>query len=167
MKNEDTGPDSVGESVVGVISDTHGLLRAEAVRALAGSDLILHAGDVGDPGILDRLSETAPVRAVRGNTDGGPWAQSLPRTEVVTVGGADLYMIHDIEELDLDAASAGFAAVVYGHSHRPEIARRDGVVFFNPGAAGHRRFSLPVTVGRLTVSGGALEPEIIHLDVDP
>lgn len=151
---------------VGVISDTHGLLRDEAIAELEGSDVIVHAGDVGGEEILRRLSRIAPVHAVRGNTDGGAWGSTLPHTEVVSVGGADLYMVHDIEDLDLDPAAAGFAAVIYGHSHRPHIARRDEVLFINPGAAGHRRFRLPVSVGRLTVSAsGAVEAEIVELDV--
>jgi len=154
-------------TIVGVISDTHGLLRPEAVEALAGSDVIFHAGDVGRPDILERLAETAPVHAVRGNTDHGAWAEGLPETEVVTVEGTHIYMLHDVDRLDLDPRASDLDAVVYGHSHRPEISRRDDVLFFNPGAAGHRRFTLPVTVGRLRVAeDGALKPEIIHLEVD-
>ncbi|MDX1648155.1 MAG: metallophosphoesterase family protein [Longimicrobiales bacterium] len=149
---------------VGVISDTHGLLRSEAVEALRGSDVIVHAGDVGDRRILERLSELAPVRAVRGNTDRGSWAARLPGTDVVSAGPAHLFVLHDIDTLDLDPGAAGMDAVIFGHSHRPEIRRSDGVLYFNPGAAGHRRFELPVTVGRLTVSeAGALEAEIVEL----
>lgn len=153
---------------IGVISDTHGLLRQEALDALAGSELILHAGDVGGPEILERLSAIAPVHAVRGNTDGGAWAAALPATEVVELGaggGSPLaYVLHDIEDLDLDPAAAGIAVVVYGHSHRPSVETRGGVLFLNPGAAGHRRFTLPVTVARLEVGvGGRLEPEIVTL----
>jgi len=152
---------------IGVISDTHGLLRDEALEALAGSDAILHAGDVGGREILERLSEIAPVHVVRGNTDGGSWADALPTTEALSLGGADVYMVHDIEDLDVDPAGGGFAAVVFGHSHQPTVAERGGVLFFNPGAAGHRRFRLPVTVGRLLVAeDGAVEPEIIELEVE-
>lgn len=153
-------------ATVGLISDTHGLLRDEALAALEGSDVIVHAGDVGAQEILRRLSRIAPVHAVRGNTDSGAWASTLPHTEVVSAGDADLYVVHDIEDLDLDPAAAGFAAVIYGHSHRPDIARRDGVLFVNPGAAGHRRFRLPVCVGRLIVSdAGAVDAEIVELDI--
>ena len=152
---------------MGVISDTHGLLRDAAVMALEGSDLIVHAGDVGGPGILDELATIAPVHAVRGNTDRGAWAGELPATEVVPAGGVQLYVVHDIEDLDLDPAAADMAAVIYGHSHRPSAERREGVLYFNPGAAGHRRFLLPVTVGRLRVDDeGAVEAEIVELDVD-
>lgn len=151
-------------TTVGLVSDTHGLLRDEALAALEGSEVIVHAGDIGGEEILRGLSRIAPVHAVRGNTDGGAWASRLPHSEVVSAGDADLYVVHDIEDLDLDPAAAGFAAVIYGHSHRPDIARRDGVLFVNPGAAGHRRFRLPVSVGRLTVSdSGAVDAEIVEL----
>lgn len=156
---------------VGVISDTHGLLRDEAIEALEGSDLILHAGDVGGPEILERLSQIAPVFVVRGNTDYDEASAAWPDTEVVSltgdVPGVLAYMLHDIELLDLDPAAARFAVVVYGHSHRPTMERRAGVLYFNPGAAGHRRFTLPVTVGRLTVGAdGAITGEIIDLEVE-
>ncbi len=148
---------------IGVISDTHGLLRPEAVAALHGSDLILHAGDVGNPEILDRLRTIAPTVAVRGNVDTAVWATALPMTEVVEMGGLCLYMLHDRAALDLDPEAAGFAAVIFGHSHRPGAEIRNGVLFLNPGSAGPRRFSLPVTIARLTVSGGTLSHEIIEL----
>jgi putative phosphoesterase len=150
---------------VGVISDTHGLLRPEAVEALAGSDLIIHAGDVGDPAIIDRLRAIAPVFAVRGNIDKGNWAARLPMTELVEAGGRLLFVLHDIAELDLDPAAAGFAAVVFGHSHQPLIERRDGVLLLNPGSAGPRRFKLPIAVARVRVSAQRLEAEIIELRV--
>lgn len=151
---------------IGVISDTHGLLREEAVAALAGSALILHAGDVGDPAILDRLSEIGPVYAVRGNTDWGPWAEELQATEAVELmDGVLAYVLHDIEDLDLDPVAADIRVVVYGHSHRPASEERGGVLYFNPGAAGHRRFSLPITVGRLHVSAaGDVTAEIVDLE---
>lgn len=150
-----------------MISDTHGLLRGEALAALSGSDLILHAGDVGNAEILERLREIAPLYVVRGNTDYGAWATQLPATEAVELGsGATAYMVHDIDQLDVDPAGGRFDVVVYGHSHRPAIDHRDGVLFFNPGAAGHRRFTLPVTVGRLLVSAaGEVTAEIIDLPV--
>jgi putative phosphoesterase len=152
---------------VGVISDTHGLLRPEALAALDGSELIVHAGDVGDPRILDRLAEIAPVRAVRGNMDHGAWAAKLPLTDVVQVDGVDLYLLHILDTLDLDPAAAGFAAVVHGHSHEPLIERRGGVLFLNPGSAGPRRFHLPITLVRLTVEEGRLDAELVDLEARP
>ena len=149
---------------IGVISDTHGLLRPEALRALRGSDRIVHAGDVGDPGILDELGRLAPVVAVRGNVDRGTWADALPGTEGVEVGSVHLYVLHDLADLDLDPVAAGFAAVVSGHTHRPSSEVRDGVLYLNPGSAGPRRFRLPITVARLTVSGDRLSAEIVGLD---
>ncbi len=150
---------------IGVISDTHGLLRPEAVRALEGSERIVHAGDVGDPEILKELERIAPVSAVRGNVDRGALAQSLPATEVVTVGGVDLYVLHILEDLDLDPAAAGFAAVIYGHTHKPSSTVRNGVLYLNPGSAGPQRFTLPVTVARLTVHGRRVADEIVELEI--
>jgi putative phosphoesterase len=150
--------------LVGVISDTHGLLRAEAVQALRGSNLILHAGDVGQPDIIGKLREIAPVFSVRGNVDIGDWAAKLPLTETVAVGDVVFYLLHDQADLDLDPGAAGFSAVVYGHSHQPSITTRGDVLFLNPGSAGPRRFKLPVTVARVRVSGRQLAPEIITLD---
>ena len=134
--------------LIGLISDTHGLLRPEAVGALVGSDLIIHAGDVGRPEILDQLRELAPVVAVRGNVDRGYWATSLPTTAVVDPG---IYVLHDVKELAIDPASAGFRAIVSGHSHKPSRSERGGVLYINPGAAGPRRFRLPITIARLHV----------------
>ena len=139
---------------IGVISDTHGLLRPEALDALRGSDRIVHAGDVGGPEILDQLREIAPVTAVRGNVDHGPWARALPKSEVLESDRTAIYVIHILSELDLKPESAGFAAVIYGHSHIPKLETKNGVIFFNPGSAGPRRFNLPVTVGRLTIESG-------------
>ena len=150
---------------VGVLSDTHGLVRPEAVSALRGSDLIVHAGDVGRPEVLERLREIAPTRAVRGNVDRGAWAESLPSSDVVEVGGRELYVLHAVQDLDLDPAVAGFAAVIYGHSHRPSAELRSGVLYLNPGSAGPRRFALPVAVARIRVSRSRLEPEILELAV--
>lgn len=150
---------------VGVISDTHGLLRPEAVAALRGSDLILHAGDVGGAYILDTLRAIAPVHAVRGNTDGGAWAQVLPLTETVEVGGALLHVVHDLHDLDLMPQAAGIAAVISGHTHRPAVEERGGVVYLNPGAAGPRRFDLPVTVAHLIVTAGRVQARLITLPV--
>jgi putative phosphoesterase len=134
---------------IGLISDTHGLLRPEAVRALAGSELIVHAGDVGAPGILDELRRIAPVVAVRGNVDRGEWADSLPET----AEAHGIFVIHDVHDLKIDPAAAGYRAVVSGHSHRPSRAERDGVLYVNPGAAGPRRFRLPVTVATIDMRG--------------
>jgi putative phosphoesterase len=148
---------------VGVISDTHGLLRPEAIVALRDSELILHAGDVGDLEILERLRRIAPTVAVRGNVDTAAWASVLPTTEVVEIGKLRLYMLHDLAALDLDAKAAGFAAVISGHTHRPVAEMRGDVLYLNPGSAGPRRFSLPIAVARLRVDGGELSHEIVEL----
>jgi hypothetical protein len=149
--------------IIGVISDTHGLLRPEAVAALRGSDHIIHAGDIGDPKILDKLAEVAPVTAVRGNVDRGAWAKKIPATDVLESDGVSIYVLHVLEELDLKPEAAGFAAVVSGHSHRPHQEVRNGVLYFNPGSAGPRRFRLPVTVGKLVVSGNQVRGEILNI----
>ena len=153
------------EIVVGVISDTHGLMRPAALAALRGSDLIIHAGDVGRPEVIETLRKLAPIFVVRGNVDTAGWAASLPMTETVTVGELSFFVIHEISALDRDPAAAGFAAVVYGHSHQPAIETRDGVLLLNPGSAGPRRFTLPVAVARVRVSGRQLRPEIVELRV--
>lgn len=150
---------------VGVVSDTHGLLRPEAVEALAGSDLIVHAGDVGAAVVLDRLEEIAPVFAVRGNVDLRPGVWGLPDTRIVEVGEARLYVLHDINQLSLDPRAAGFDAVISGHSHKPLIESRNGVLFINPGSAGPRRFHLPITLARLTVTGRELSCKLVALEV--
>ncbi len=149
--------------IIGVISDTHGLLRPEALAALRGSDYIIHAGDVGDPSILRKLGEIAPVTAIRGNVDRDVWAKKIPATNVLEVGGISIYVLHNLAELDLKPEAAGFAVVVYGHSHVAKQETRDGVLYFNPGSAGPRRFRLPVTIGRLKVKGGKVSAEIIEL----
>lgn len=146
---------------IGVISDTHGLLRPEAVEALRGSERIIHAGDVGDPEILDQLAEIAPVTAVRGNIDNGAWARKLPQTDVVDFDGVSIYVLHNLEGLDLKPEAAGFAAVIYGHSHIPRQEMRNGVLYFNPGSAGPRRFKLPISVGTLSVQRGELSGRIV------
>jgi putative phosphoesterase len=155
----------MSEIAVGVISDTHGLVRPEAVDALRGSDMIIHAGDVGNPAVIAELRGMAPTFVVRGNIDKGDWAASLPMTELVEVAGRFFFVLHEISQLDLDPAAAGFAAVVFGHSHMPSIETRAGVLFLNPGSAGPRRFKLPVTVARVSVSGERLHPEIVELQV--
>jgi uncharacterized protein len=153
------------EIVVGVISDTHGLLRPEAISALRGADMIIHAGDVGNPEVIEELGSVAPTFVVRGNIDKEHWADALPMTAVVEVGKRLFYVLHEISQLDLDPAAAGFAAVVFGHSHMPSIETREGVLFLNPGSAGPRRFKLPVAVARVSVSGTRLRPEILKLQV--
>lgn len=148
---------------VGLISDTHGLLRVAALDALRGSDLIVHAGDIGGPTVLSELSQIAPVRAVRGNNDRGPWAEAIPATDLLEIGATLLYVLHDLGELDIDPIATGCRIVVTGHSHRPAHEIRDGVHFVNPGSAGPRRFSLPVSVGKLTVVGVEVEVQLLEL----
>ena len=148
---------------IGVISDTHGLLRPEVLAALTGSDFVIHAGDIGASGILDRLREVAPVTAVRGNVDGGAWARELPRTNVLEVDGASIYVLHILDELDLKPEAAGFAAVIYGHSHKQQSETRNGVLYFNPGSAGPKRFNLPVSVGRMSIDSGRITAEFVNL----
>ncbi|MBV8857673.1 MAG: metallophosphoesterase family protein [Acidobacteria bacterium] len=148
---------------VGVISDTHGLLRREAVEALKGSELIIHAGDVGGPEVLLELGRVAPVVAVRGNNDRGAWAEALAEYEAVEIDKSFVYVLHDLKELDIAPAAAGFRVVVSGHSHKPLVEERRGVLYLNPGSAGPRRFRLPVTVARLKFNGGDASAEIINL----
>jgi len=149
--------------LLGLISDTHGLLRPEALAALESSHAILHAGDVGDAAILDRLKSIAPVYAVRGNVDAEPWAQSLALTETVPLAGASLYLLHNLKDLDLDPKSAGVQIVVSGHTHQPGSYWQGGILYLNPGSAGPRRFSLPTTVARLNLLDARWRPEFIHL----
>lgn len=151
---------------IGVISDTHGLLREQAEGRLQGCDLIVHAGDVGDPSILHDLEQIAEVAAVRGNVDRGPWAADLPEIEYVAVEGRRLCIIHDIETLDLDPAAAGIDVVVYGHSHKPAVDWKDGVLYLNPGSVGPRRFHLPVSMAFLHVGPEGVVPEIVSLEDD-
>ena len=150
---------------LGIISDTHGLMRPEAIKALAGTTLIIHAGDIDTPEVLEILHTVAPVVAVRGNNDKGNWAQALPETEVVEVGGVALYVLHDVKALDLDPVAAGFQAVISGHSHRPGMVKRQGVLFLNPGSAGPRRFNLPVSVARLSICGDTIDAQLIELAI--
>lgn len=150
---------------IGLISDTHGLLRPQALEALRGSELILHAGDVGKPEILSALRELAPVVAVRGNVDTSEWARALPESAVAEAGKVLLYILHDLHALDLDPSAAGFHVVVSGHSHQPEKLERDGVLYINPGSAGPRRFQLPVTVARLNLACAPFKVEFVELRV--
>ena len=149
---------------IGVISDTHGLLRPEALAALRGSDHILHAGDIGGADILDQLRQMAPLTAVRGNVDRGRWATILPETEVVEVGRLSIYLLHDLSRLDLKPEAAGSRVVVYGHSHHPKIEEKDSVLYFNPGSAGPKRFRLPVTAGKLAIKAGKVRAQLIELE---
>jgi len=149
--------------LVGVISDTHGLLRPEALTALRESDYIIHAGDIGDAEILEKLTAIAPVTAVRGNVDKEAWARKLPETEALELGGVSVYVLHDVSQLDLKPEAAGFHVVISGHSHVPKCETRNGVLFFNPGSAGPRRFKLPVSVGALTIVDGRARAEIVEV----
>lgn len=148
---------------IGVISDTHGLLRPEAAQSLAGCDHILHAGDIGDDAILEALRNIAPVTAIRGNIDHGGVCGDLPPTDIVELDGRLFYLVHAREELDINPQAAGISAVIFGHSHRPEISWSNGVLYFNPGSAGPRRFSLPITLGILKCTSNALTPSIVPL----
>ena len=152
-------------TTIGVISDTHGLLRPEAVAVLCGSDYIIHAGDIGDPRILDKLAAIAPLTAVRGNVDHGAWAQKIPPTNILEVGEVSIFVLHSLQELDLKPEAAKFAAVIYGHSHVPNQELKNGVLYFNPGSAGPRRFHLP-SVGRLTIEDGKIKAKILLLETN-
>ena len=150
--------------LVGVISDTHGLVRPEAIEALAGVDMILHAGDVGKQEVLDKLNEIAPVVAVRGNNDKGEWEESLADWEVVEIGDVSIYMLHDVKEMEISPAGS-FQVVVSGHSHKPSVEERRGVLYVNPGSAGPRRFTLPVSVAHLHIVGERIQAKIVELCV--
>ena len=151
--------------LIGLISDTHGLARPQALEALRGVELIIHAGDIGAPEVVDALKLIAPVVAIKGNNDAGAWAKALPDTTTVKTGDAKLYIIHNVKELDCDPLARGIRVVISGHSHKPSVANRDGVLYVNPGSAGPRRFKLPVAVGKLRVNGLNVEAEIIELEV--
>ena len=138
-------------TIVGIISDTHGLLRSEASNRLRGCDIIIHAGDIGSPDVIDQLELVAPVRAIRGNIDKGAWASAYPHDDVIEIGGKYIYVLHNLAELDLDPAAAGFHVVVSGHSHQPKIENKDGILFVNPGSAGPRRFTLPIAIAKLEI----------------
>jgi len=148
---------------IGLISDTHGMLRPEALQALAGVEHIIHAGDIGAPEVIETLRNIAPVHAVRGNNDKGLWAKEFPPWLALEFGGVGIHVLHDVKELDGEPTAAGFRVVIAGHSHKPQVTERDGVLFVNPGSAGPRRFSLPVTIGYLTVGNGSASAEIRSL----
>jgi uncharacterized protein len=151
--------------LIGLISDTHGLVRPQALAALAGVDLIIHGGDIGKPDVLDSLKTIAPLIAIKGNVDRDGWAKSLPQTRALSVGDASIYIIHNVNELDFDPAARGYQVVISGHSHKPSVVSRDSVLFVNPGSAGPRRFKLPVAVGRLRLDGGHVKAEIVYLEI--
>lgn len=148
--------------LIGVISDTHGLVRPQALEALAGVDMILHAGDIGNSAVLDTLRAVAPVVAVRGNNDKGDWADSLPNWEVVDIGSLSIYMLHDLKEIDISPAGT-FQVIVSGHSHKPAVEERRGVLYVNPGSAGPRRFNLPISLAHLRVQGDSVNASLIDL----
>ena len=150
---------------VGVISDTHGLLRPQALAQLAGSDYIIHGGDIGKPGILEQLAALAPLTVVRGNNDRAPWARAIPATAILALGEVQLYALHNINELAIDPAAAGVRAVIYGHSHAPQASWRGDVLYLNPGSAGPRRFKLPISVAELLVDGPTVSARIIELAI--
>jgi uncharacterized protein len=151
--------------VIGVISDTHGLIRPEALEALKGAELIIHAGDIGKPEVIDALKDIAPIVAIKGNNDTASWAKSLPDTKLVQAGDMRLFIIHNVKELDCDPVARGYQVVISGHSHKPSVLTRDGVLFVNPGSAGPRRFKLPVAVGKLFIQNHQVNAEIIELHV--
>ncbi|MEK6602533.1 MAG: metallophosphoesterase family protein [Candidatus Binatota bacterium] len=153
------------KSLIGVISDTHGLIRPESLRALRGAELIIHAGDIGKPDVIETLKSIAPVVAIRGNNDREKWARKFPETAVVEVGKVRIYVIHNIKEIKIDPSAAGFQVVISGHSHRPSVLSRGGVLFLNPGSAGPRRFKLPVSVARLRIRGESVSPRIVEFAV--
>ena len=148
---------------IGLIADTHGLLRPEALAALADSDLLIHAGDIGKPEVVAALKKIAPLVAIKGNNDTDSWARHLPETKKITLGALKLYVIHNVKELSFDPAARGFRVVISGHSHKPVIQTKDNVLFVNPGSAGPRRFKLPICVGKLLVQGETVDAEIIEL----
>src|SRR5690242_20685448 len=149
--------------IIGVISDTHGLLRPQALEALRGSEHIIHAGDIGAPEIITELRKIAPVTAIRGNVDVQTWARQFPQTEAVELAGKGIYVIHDVHALDLNPKAAGFDAVISGHSHQPKQEIKDGVLYLNPGSAGPRRFKLPISVARIDISGALISATIVEL----
>jgi len=151
------------KTTVGVISDTHGLLRPEAFRALEGSHLIIHAGDIGKPEVLTQLETLAPVIAVKGNNDRGPWAESLSNTQSTTIQGHQIFVIHDVTQFESDPIHSPFKVIISGHSHKPTVTEQNDMLFLNPGSAGPRRFSLPITVAKIHIEGLSLSHQFIHL----
>src|SRR3954463_4953918 len=148
---------------IGIISDTHGLLRPEVIKRLAGTDHIIHAGDIGAPEVIDGLRRIAPTTAIRGNIDASEWAKDYPDPELIVLGGRALYVLHNLKEMQLDPAASGFDVVVSGHSHRPKIETKNGVLYVNPGSAGPRRFKLPIALATLALSDRAILPRILEI----
>ena len=165
MNAEKHHAETMDTITVGVISDTHGLLRPEVEAALSGCDHILHAGDVGDPKVLERLERIAPITAVRGNMDYGSWTKSLPATEMIAIGGIFFYLLHDLVRLDLEPSAAGIHVVVSGHTHRPALYRETDVYYLNPGSAGHRRYDYPISVALVRIENGTVDPKILRIDI--
>lgn len=159
--DQPTTPENV--TVIGIISDTHGLMRPEALTPFMGAERIVHAGDIGSPNVLEKLETIAPVVAVRGNNDKAPWAENLPETTSFTVRGHTIHVLHDLGQIDLSPKAAGVDVVISGHSHKPDIEERGGVLFINPGSAGPRRFRLPIAVAKLYVTDDAVRAEIVEL----
>jgi uncharacterized protein len=151
--------------MIGIISDTHGLVRPQVMEALTGAELIIHAGDIGNPDVLKTLETIAPVIAVRGNNDHDPWAEQIPLTNFVEHQSYYLYVVHELEDLDIDPVAAEVSVVIFGHSHRASVERRQGVLYLNPGSAGPRRFTLPITVARLALTDNGLTPEVIEINI--
>jgi putative phosphoesterase len=154
-----------GLQVIGLISDTHGLMRPQALEALEGADLIIHAGDIGKPEVIEALKAIGPVRAIKGNNDTGAWAKALPETQLVNTGEVRLFIVHNVNELAGDPVARGFRVVISGHSHKPSVSSREGVLYVNPGSAGPRRFKLPVAVGKLFIKGSQVNARVIELAV--
>lgn len=151
------------QHLIGLISDTHGLLRPQALAALHGVDLIIHSGDIGNPEVLQALKKIAPLVAVKGNIDRDPWAERLPETRTLKIDNVRIFVIHNVNEIDFNPAARSYHVVVSGHSHKPSVATRDGVLFVNPGSAGPRRFKLPVALGKLRVAAGQASAELVEL----
>lgn len=158
-----TSPDTPDQTVIGVISDTHGLLRPEALKHLSDVAQIIHAGDIGSPNVLEKLQSLAPVSAVRGNNDKGPWADAIPESLLFEVRGHTIHVLHELAKIDMSPAAAGVAVVISGHSHKPEVEERDGVLFLNPGSLGPRRFRLPIALAKLYITDTAVRAEIIEI----
>lgn len=153
------------ERIIGVISDTHGLLRPEAAAAFAGVEMILHAGDIGKPEVLEELGRIAPVLAVRGNNDRDEWSEAIPETLAIAIGSISIYMLHDLKTLDIEPAAEGHRVVIAGHSHKPLVKEENGILYLNPGSAGPRRFKLPISVGLLKITNGVVSAELVELGV--
>jgi hypothetical protein len=164
MRRAKSQKSTARKTVIGVISDTHARMRESALEALRGSDVIFHAGDIGSADVINALKKIAPVHAIYGNIDIPPLSKKFPATDVIDFGGFTFYMLHNLRSLDLKPKAAGFHAVIYGHSHKPEFYFEDGVLFFNSGSAGPKRFSLPITVGKIKIIDGELLPEILEIE---